>query len=243
MFPQFNVLSHVQRRGATFDPLTSIAWSHAYWAEGTEFTALGLADAGVVSTWPDEVGSSDLSEATNKPIYVASDATLNSKPLVRFDGVNDKLKGSFTSIPGPHTIVMIGRYLGGSTTTQRIAYDGASNYQNNLAISPSNYVTPNRFSIVTSVSATTASNMPYDNNPHLFRTLAKTLGQKLFVNEVDRNLTPDASNPNLTGLTMGARGDSTQFGQWDIAFLGVYAGELASITEFHEWAQVHYGVA
>ena len=41
-------------RASSFSPL-QVGWTHAYWAEGPEFAALGLSNGAAVATWPDEV--------------------------------------------------------------------------------------------------------------------------------------------------------------------------------------------
>lgn len=69
-----------------FDPETDIAWHSLFWAEGTAFTALGLSDTDQVSTWPNETGESDATQATsaNKPTYDASHADFNNQPVIDF---------------------------------------------------------------------------------------------------------------------------------------------------------------
>jgi hypothetical protein len=81
-------------RVSGFSPL-QVGWTHAYWAEGPEFVALGLSDGGAVSTWPDEVGTLDALQATTakKPSYSAAGGP-NSTPTATFDGGDGVLTGT-----------------------------------------------------------------------------------------------------------------------------------------------------
>lgn len=73
--------------GASFDP-SQIPDLFA-WYRGDLGITLNGAD---VSDWADQSGNSrDLSEATNQPLYTASDASFNNQPTLTFDGVNEKL--------------------------------------------------------------------------------------------------------------------------------------------------------
>lgn len=117
--------------------LLDIAWDHAFWTEGPQFTALGLSNGASVSSWPDEIDVSTpaaggwrtgfinmkppvaghtgvfLTQATGskQPSYVSSDASFNNKPVVSFDGTDDYLHGLWAStLARPNHIVCVGRY-------------------------------------------------------------------------------------------------------------------------------------
>lgn len=68
---------------ATPDFLAVASWAHAYWTQGPEFSALALTNGANVTTWPDEIGTADLTGVTNYPSYQAT-GLLNSKPAVRW---------------------------------------------------------------------------------------------------------------------------------------------------------------
>lgn len=52
----------------------------------------GLSDNDPVATWEDSSSANhDFTEATNRPVYKTN--IVNGKPVVRFDGTNDKLSG------------------------------------------------------------------------------------------------------------------------------------------------------
>jgi hypothetical protein len=74
----------------------------------THFRAdLGVTKDGsnFVSAWVDQVGSRDLAEATNKPLWVASG--VNGHPVIRGDGSNDLLSESDGAIDVPYHIFCV----------------------------------------------------------------------------------------------------------------------------------------
>lgn len=95
-----------------FDPVA--LFDHAYWAEGVEFGS--PVDGSAVSTLPDEVGTSDATQATAgfKPLYVASVPEFLAHPAIRFDGSDDYLQTSaWAAQAPPFTIVLVGRWKTG----------------------------------------------------------------------------------------------------------------------------------
>ena len=88
-----------------FDIENDIAWDYLYWASGSEFQALGLSDGGEVTSWPDEVGSADLSGGGVQ--YRASVAALNSKPAVQGDGTVNTLEASSLTLTYPFTVIAV----------------------------------------------------------------------------------------------------------------------------------------
>ena len=72
-----------------FNPETDITWHSLFWAEGTDFVAEGYGDTDPITTWPNETGESDATQATGsrQPLYTASHASLNNQPAVDFDGM------------------------------------------------------------------------------------------------------------------------------------------------------------
>jgi hypothetical protein len=60
----------------------------------------------LVSDWADQSGNAhNLSEATNKPLWQASQ--VNGIPAILFDGVNDVLASAALSLPQPYTIFLL----------------------------------------------------------------------------------------------------------------------------------------
>lgn len=106
--PSMHVLAAGARAVPGYDPITAISWLHSYWAEGPRFAALGLADGDPIGTWPDETGSSDLTQSTAgmKPTYRTSLAALGSKPAVDSDG-GDQIRATLSAVSQPFTIVTV----------------------------------------------------------------------------------------------------------------------------------------
>jgi hypothetical protein len=100
-----------------FSPLSL---SPALWLKAD---ALSLADGATISSWPDSSGngrSAAQANGTMQPLYKAG--IINSKPVVRFDGVNDYLATSGWGLVQPCTVFLVG--LLRSASTLRIMLDG-----------------------------------------------------------------------------------------------------------------------
>lgn len=66
--------------------------------------SLNLSDGDSVSTLTDSVSNNDLTGTG--PIY--RESVVNGRPVVRFDGTDDSLSGSFsTTIPQPYTVMLV----------------------------------------------------------------------------------------------------------------------------------------
>lgn len=116
--------------------LNSAPWDHAYSTSGPEFIALGLSNNGVVSNWPDEIGSADAVQATdaNRPLYITDLAEMNGIDVVRSNGLTRHLRtASWGGVSQPNTVAVIGRlrirkaqgaFVDGlqSTTKSAVAY-------------------------------------------------------------------------------------------------------------------------
>lgn len=76
----------------------------------------GLSDGQSVATWLDSSGKGNhVSEAVNQPTYVAgSSSGLAGPPVVRFDGVNDRLANAALNPAMPLTVFGVVRHSGGT---------------------------------------------------------------------------------------------------------------------------------
>lgn len=102
--------------GRTADPLAAISWSHVWWAAGPRFKALGLADGAAVTTFPDEVGSADMTRSAAGPVYRASAASLTSRPAVETDGVEVlRTAAAAISVTLTYSVAWVGRHIAGGT--------------------------------------------------------------------------------------------------------------------------------
>lgn len=223
------------RHGATFNPLT-IPWHSAFWASGTDFTALGLADAAAVGTFPDEIATKDATQATEaaKPTYRAAFAALNSKPAVDFDGVDDFLVSSaFTSVPQPYTQVIVA-----SVTTLQLSAFAAVDSTTGLrgvAIGTGNLWSIGYGTAVNGSAATTGG--------HCLFGYAEGANSTL---KADGSTVVSGSNAGTTGVAihrLGGRSSGTTPLAGAIAFYGLLARALTGQeeTDLLAWARSFYG--
>lgn len=218
--------------------LLSIGWEHVFWAEGAEFVALGLSDGGTVVTWPDEIGTSDITNgnAAQRPTYVASDPTFG-QPAVRFDGSDDNLfvsGGDWPDISQPYEIVMVMRFRSRSAdflyssspgTTGADARDTAG----------SQYL----FAAGASLSGGTT-----DTTQHLLRAVHDGASSSFNVDEVS-TMSGNAGTFAMQGLTMARSSSGIGPAAIDVPFFGVVAGTLTTQerADIHAYCQAHYGTA
>lgn len=173
---------------------------------------LGVAN-GLVTTWYDQSGNGRhvvQATADNQPLYVASGP--NSKPTLRFDGINDRLRVTFANVAAPHHVFsclkqnawVSGRYLfDGGITGQCAIIQFPSSPQLAMAAG----------GLGTAVDFTTSS---YSVGTFFFTTVANQY-------YIRRNGTQPASAAstvgvaNLGGVTLGCLGGQTGFGNVDIS--------------------------
>jgi hypothetical protein len=180
----------------------------------------------LVSPWTDISGNGrDLTEATNKPLWVASQ--VNGQPIVRFDGVNDKLKSGAFSIAGPHTLAMVFKYSSGSVSFSTGATSAPEIYQN-VKLAKSGTVGP-------SVVGTAAFQLALGIAQAGSCTIALNNGSDVGGSDV---------SGTAVEVCLGARSDLSSFGAVDIAeavlIAGVIsAGERAALLAY---VQSYYGL-
>ena len=75
----------------------------------------------LVSQWNDLSSSGwNLTEATNKPKYFAN--VIGSNPVVRFDGINQKLQNAIASLNQPMTVFIVGRAIALATDKRIVSF-------------------------------------------------------------------------------------------------------------------------
>jgi len=121
----YQFLAH--RRGAftgtVFSP-SDIASIHAWYDAGVGITTNGSGD---VTNWSDSVSANDLSQSDSAqmPSFTLSDANFNNEPSVNFDGVDEWMNSSFSSISQPNTIFAVLK-VDSTATTDIYLFDGDS---------------------------------------------------------------------------------------------------------------------
>lgn len=225
--------------GAAFTP-TSIAWSRLFWASGTDFIALGLADGANVATWPDEIGTSNLTQGVvlNQPVYIASG--IGGKPSVRFQGsVTAKyVQGAFASaVNQPCEAFMVLNCRTGSgdeTLLTSHASSGGLVYLNGTGTR-----------IYAGVNTKTGSGFTR-NAAHALRIVLNGSSTSMTMDSASVMASggTDPGGNGYGGFTLGANNSGgNPLDDADIAFVGIISGALtaAQRTNMHAWAKSFYG--
>lgn len=232
-------MSHALRRAASqrtggFDPLT-VGWAHAYWAEGPEFVALGLSNGAAVTTWPDEIGTADLSQATStkQPAYQAT-AGAGGQPAVKADGGDVLHSATITTITQPFTLVCIltgedndSVPIAGDDGSLRFLYGAGTRW----AIYFGNYLQ----------SATTAD----FGSAHLMVVLASG-GSSQIEKDGTALVTGNAGTGTATSVTLFGGGNTpVNPSVAALSFGAIYSGDARTDpkwTQFKAWVTSHYGI-
>jgi hypothetical protein len=220
---------------AFFDPLT-LAWAHAYWAEGPAMAALGYADTNFVPTWPDEVGSADLVNTegnTSRPTFMEFTPGLNNKPALSVTSGARYLSVGGLSYSQPFEMVVVCRPSSLATGGRRLFSGSGSNGIRLLDGS---------WNIFWGTSITGSA---ADTNGHLLRLRTNASGttDHLYVDEtLDISSNAGANSLSALGVfQVTSSGTSATF-LGEIAFAGVASTPLSTseLNDLHTWAQNHY---
>jgi hypothetical protein len=230
--------------GPDFDPINGVAWHAVYWAEN-----LAVANGAEVTTWPDDIGSEDLTGASpNVPVMDTAHASFNNKKVLEFDAsVTQKLEIlAATHGDGPQSqpfaIVTVAKFddVTSGTSTGRTLHDGggASNRAEMRA----------RSTTFWSLNAGTVVNIAAnDLDPNLFVAKFNGASSALIISGTLAG-PGNAGAHQYDGLTIGyAIGAATSAHRFDgqIAFVGVYYGDPESDpgwADFEAWVTSFYGI-
>lgn len=219
--------------GGAYNPVTAISWAYAYWAEGADFVASGPIDGTGVSTWHDEIGSSNFTTpgGSTSPHYIAAATELGNKPAIRFRiGQFDRLDATWGPLAQPNSLVIIGAHNGGlsnrdyvdSLSANRQLFDDTGGVWRMLASS----------SAPTSIAA--------DDNKHLFIALYNGASSTL---QVDGTVSSTV-NPGTNSISAPILGFSNALNRNPVyAFIGWKSGALTAgeISALRTWSQSYYG--
>ena len=236
-----------QQTAGGFDPETGIGHVELFWAEGTEFAALGYSDGADVDAWPDEATteSADQATASRKPQYRAAYAGLNNKPTVEFTvsttpGDLLKTANAVYSRTFPISIVVV-CYPTAFSDGNRPIVDG-DGQRNQIYNKP-----PGNFGIY-------SGGTPRDSSTNTFSAGAYGLvayfagtsaNDRLRVNgvlEIDAN----AGSAQADDMSIGGYPTSNYRGfLGGISLVMVYEGDITadgSWSDMQSWVSTHYGV-
>lgn len=213
------------RFGSRFDP-SLITWHTAFWAADPSWSNPG--DGNAVSSWRDYSGNSRTATqgtGASQPTYRASYASLNNQPAVEFGTSHYLATPSFT-LYQTLTILAIARTS--STAAQRWL---ASDAPGNLALEQNRSTTAAMYG-----GSFLNSSVTMDTSAHL--VYGYFAGASSFI-VVDATKTSGAAGSNVFSAGVMNVGSASTSLNGGLAFLGVYAGNIESATN---WAAFKAGI-
>lgn len=222
-----------------FDPETSITWHSLFWAEGTDFQAEGYSDTDNVTTWPNETGESDATQASgsSQPTYRSSVTALNNQPAV--EGISsDKMPTAAFSV-APSYASGVSVVAIANTTSNSYIFGGIASGNRNCVIRAAG-----GWQIYAGSSVEQGGTS--DNDAHLLvATFDGSTGNDTLTVDGTGVIDADSGSHTLTGVTLMGRYTLGIPLVGHLAFLGVYEGDVTadgSWSDFTDWAEDHYGL-
>lgn len=230
-------MGHAMRRAAqgtqsTFSPL-QVGWAHAYWAEGPEMAALGLSNGAAVATWPDEIGTADLTQGTGsaQPAFQSSVAALGNRATVKSDGADWVGPTTITIITQPFSVVVV--ESGATTGTLLVSTAGDLGWCFYMS-----------GGVWLANTGSTISGGSADSGAHMLRFYANSASSKLAEDEtvvVTGNAGTYGAGPIQLFRIPAAGFNSAAH----LAFVGIYAGDVTADpkwTDFKTYVATHYSL-
>lgn len=221
-------------RFASFNPLTAMSWSAAYWASDPLWSNPG--DGNTVTSWRDGSGNGNtLTNTLGSPKYRAASSSLNNQPAIDLTTA-DMLGNNSYSLAQPWSIVVISLMRTGGGGNDYLIGGGVVSawaiYKNTNWTLFAGSDGPTR-----SFDTTAA---------HMIRGYANGASSVL-----DRDGSVSATaNPNsrpISALSVSGRADDLAGVRATglYSFIGVYSGDVSSDTQwsaFKTWAASTYGI-
>lgn len=223
--------------GGAFSP-TDIA-NLALWVRSD----LGVTKDGsdLVSNWADQSGNGrDLTEATNKPLWVNS--LINGSPAIRFDGTNDKLITPDFSLSQPYHFFMVLRVLSAPANERIFQTDNDANTTASAALILNS---SGPALSQASIAVSSGNNISIDTtNFHYVGSLFNNTNSSL---QMDGGTPVDSTtiNPtNFDGVTLGAHGGASLFVNIEVAEFMVYSATISGtdLTDLNSYFSTRYAI-
>ena len=224
----------------SFHPLTSIGWAQVHWASDPNWTP--PAEGGAITSWRDAAaGNHPFDVLTGTPNYTATEATLNSKPALTFDGSTEGIQtATYDAQDPPMTIVMVCSVNNFGST--RHLYDAKTVGSRNGVRTAA---TTGLLAVVTTATTTNSDLSMTAAQPSLLIAYLDEGNTYLRLNGTKSSIMSAVNTGgNASGWTLGMAYNGGNKAPCKIAFFGVSSGELPTATQaaLHTWAQALYGV-
>lgn len=223
-----------------FNPLTSLGWYAAYWAGDPNWANPG--DGGTLTSWRDGSGNNrHLTSVNGTPIWRASEANMNNKPIVDFNSAAiSETSASWGTILQPNSIVIVGRWRNVAANV-RIMVDtrSATNRQRlGRAATPNEYVLNSGTSLL-------STGIAPNTTRHLWTGVSNATSSILELDGANVN-TGNAGAQSMSGLSICGDTAGTAYSQVvDMAFVGIYRGNVLNhprFADFESWVTSEYDI-
>lgn len=178
---------------------------------------------GMVGFWADRSGNGNNLEQTDpdkKPVFLTSVIADKSEPVIRFNGLDNSLAGTFTdTLEQPDTIFLV---VNTRNTINEYIFDGLGAAKRQFfSVGEANSGNPMTW---TFGSNKVAFSGKVRNGEYLVHTLIFDGGQsRHFINGLLEAIS-DVGTQSLGGLTLASRYSDSHYGDLDIAELILYSG-------------------
>jgi hypothetical protein len=199
--------------------------------------ALNTANGAEVASWPDEIGTADLAQATagKKPTYSTTGGA-NSQPAIVHDS-NDFMGVAVSSISSPWSVVMIAKTSAASGTQRTMLTN--TNGANLVGM----YMrSTGKFSVY---NGSFNDGPTIDSDYHCFLLAGKTTTTFDWVVDSTSASFVTGSNQPLIYLSVSATSTGIEPSALTIAFVGVISGDVRTDPKwaaFKAWVTSHYGI-
>lgn len=219
-----------------FDPLSVPAYA-SFWASDPAWTP--PADGAAVALWPDASGNGrDAAQATgdNQPTFRSASSGMGNKPVIEFDGVNDRLLTAAFGVvlAQPNEMVAVVRYR--SLVANAFFVDGITSTARNAMGVGGGGTTWRIFAGGSAVQSGGIS-----TTRRYFRGVFDATST-VFVDGT-QIATGNAGAHGIDGIRMGANQPLTIFAAVDVAFLALFDTPLTTQqrNDLLNWSRAFYG--
>lgn len=235
-------------RFGVFDPLTSLAWTVAHWADDPLWTNPGNGNA--ASSWRDGSGNSrTVSQGTgaNQPLFTSASSLLNNKGALTFDGTNDYLQSStFTAVAsGTHSMIAIMTTGSSYTGADRHAFDMGNASARETLFQNSGF--SNRQYTGNQAGDAALSGLVVLSSSTAYAVRLKMVGASSTTATFNGSSagTTSTASATINQTTLGANYVGGSRHKGDIAFFGYYVGDItgdANWAALVAWVSSYYGL-